>query len=114
MAYCRQMAEDAGINPDLFERQINQESGFNPNAGSPAGAQGISQIVAKWHPGVNPWDPFDSLHYAANLMKSYLDEYDGDWTLALVRYNGGQGGVLAWQSGTPYLESQHYVRAILG
>jgi soluble lytic murein transglycosylase-like protein len=41
----RQDATNAGINPDLFERQINQESGFNPDAVSPAGAIGISQIM---------------------------------------------------------------------
>ena len=41
----RQDATDNGISADLFERQINQESGFNPDAISPAGAIGISQFM---------------------------------------------------------------------
>jgi len=109
------MAEDAEIDPDIFCRQIMQESGFQTGLGAnPAGAIGIAQIVPKWHPGVNPYDPFDSLHYAANLMAGYLAEYGGDWTLGLVRYNGGSGAVIAWMQGRPYEESQRYVRGILG
>ena len=42
VAIARQDAIDAGIPPDYFVRQINQESGFNPNAVSPAGAVGIA------------------------------------------------------------------------
>src|SRR5207244_4098322 len=41
IAIAQQDAIDAGIPPDYFVRQINQESGFNPNAYSPAGAEGI-------------------------------------------------------------------------
>src|SRR4249920_847941 len=39
-----QDAASAGISPDIFVRQINQESGFNPSAVSPAGAIGIAQF----------------------------------------------------------------------
>ena len=89
-----QAAINAGIDPNVFLRQINQESGFNPNAGSPAGAQGIAQIVPKYHPGVNTADPVASLNYAANLDKQLLTQYGGDYTKALsVAYNGGQGAV---------------------
>jgi soluble lytic murein transglycosylase-like protein len=108
-----QAAINAGIDPNIFLRQINQESGFNPNAGSSAGAQGIAQIVPKYHPGVNTYDPIASLNYAANLDKQLLQQYGGDYTKALVAYNGGGGAVNAWNSGSPYGESQQYVNAIL-
>ncbi len=108
-----QAALNAGIDPNIFLRQINQESGFNPNAGSSAGAQGIAQIVPKYHPGVNTYDPVASLNYAANLDKQLLQQYGGDYTKALVAYNGGGGAVDAWNSGSPYGESQQYVNAIL-
>jgi soluble lytic murein transglycosylase-like protein len=42
----RRAARRHGINPDIFERQINQESGFNPAARSPAGAQGHCSVYA--------------------------------------------------------------------
>src|SRR5581483_1382402 len=40
VAIAQQDAINAGISPDYFARQINQESGFNPNAYSPGGAEG--------------------------------------------------------------------------
>jgi hypothetical protein len=112
--YARQAAQKAGINPEIFAAQIQQESGYNPNAGSQAGAQGIAQIVPQYHPGVNTWDPKASLDYAANLMASLLKQYGGDWSKALIAYNGGGGAVSAWDAGQPYQESQTYVARILG
>ena len=88
----RQKAQQYGIDPEIFVRQINQESGFNPNAGSPAGAQGIAQIVPKWHPTANVKDPVESLDYAARLMSNHLKNNDNRYDLALAQYNGGQDG----------------------
>jgi len=112
--YAREAARRAGIDPELFVAQIQQESGFNPNAGSPAGALGIAQIVPKYHPGVDPSDPMASLDYAANLMKSHLKQYGGDYAKALVAYNGGGGAVAQLERGTPYQESRQYLERILG
>lgn len=112
--YAREAAKKAGVDPELFVKQIQQESGFNPNAVSPAGATGVAQIVPKYHPGVDPKDPYASLDYAARLMRSHLNSYQGDYTRALVAYNGGGGGVAAWDRGQPYDESKRYVQAILG
>src|SRR5439155_27143456 len=66
----RQDASNAGISPDIFVRQINQESGFNPSAVSPAGAIGIAQFEPSTAAalGINPWDPVQSLQGAARLM----------------------------------------------
>src|SRR5207302_10286331 len=44
VALARQDAQNVGLSPDVFVRQINQESGFNPSAISPAGAIGIAQF----------------------------------------------------------------------
>lgn len=111
--YARQAAQRAGIDPDLFVRQINQESGFRTDRTSPAGAQGIAQIVPRFHPGVNTTDPRASLDYAANLMASHLKTYNGDIRKALVAYNGGGGAVKALEVGTPYAESRDYLSKIL-
>ena len=111
-AYARQQAIEAGLDPDIFERQIDAESGFNPNVVSPAGAIGIAQIVPRWHPDVDPWDPYASLAYAARLMRSYLDRY-GSYALALAAYNAGPGAVDEYGGMPPYDETQRYVRSIL-
>lgn len=119
----RQAAVDAGINPDTFQRQIQQESGFNPNAGSPAGAQGIAQFMpgTAASMGVNPYDPSSALPGAARLMASLSSQFGGDYAKALAAYNAGPGAVQAAQAqgGGNWLaympaETQNYVAIIMG
>ncbi len=119
----RQFATDSGISPDIFVRQINQESGFNPNAVSWAGAVGIAQFLPSTAAGlgVNPYDATDALRGAARLMASYVQQYGGDYAKALAAYNAGQGTVQGavnaggdnWQAFLP-AETQNYIRIILG
>jgi hypothetical protein len=119
MANYRQEARKAarrhGLNPDIFERQINQESGFAPDVisgrrRSSAGAQGIAQFMPATARGmgVNPLNPTQALDGAARLMSSYVKKY-GNYRDALVAYNAGPGGV-----GHPPAESRNYVASILG
>ena len=120
----RQDAISAGISPAIFVRQINQESGFNPSAVSPAGAIGIAQFLPSTARefGVNPWDPIQSLAGAARLMAQYVHhQYIGDYAKALAAYNAGPGTVQwAVARGGPnwisYLpaETKNYIRIILG
>lgn len=87
-AYARNAAVANGIDANIFERQINAESAFDPNAVSTAGAVGIAQLLPSWHPDVDATDPFASLDYAARLMRGYLNHL-GSYRLALVAYNAG-------------------------
>ena len=87
----RTYATQYGIDADIFVAQIGQESNFDPTAGSSAGAQGIAQIIPKYHPGVDPWDPDASLNYAAQLMAGQLQNYGGDIRKALTAYHAGPG-----------------------
>ena len=109
----RQIARRKGLDPDIFAAQIRQESGFDPNARSYAGALGIAQIVPKWHPGVNPLNPIEALNYAADHMATLLKKYGGDWRPALSVYNSGRPD--KWQdpnfSGG---QTYNYVKKILG
>lgn len=102
-------AQRYGIDPRIFGRQIQQESGFNPTVRSSAGAVGIAQIVPKWHPGVDPLDPEAALDYAARWMSQLLKKY-GNYKDALSVYNSGQ----PWKVGQTYGETSHYVSTILG
>lgn len=87
-------ALQSGIDPVLFEKQINQESGFNPLAKSPAGAEGIAQFMPATAAGLNidPWNPQQALAGASNLMKNYYTKY-GSYQKALAAYNAGPAAV---------------------
>ncbi len=113
-AMARQAAVKYGIDPNIFERQIQQESGFDPNAKSPAGAVGIAQIMPQFHPGVNPLDPEASLEYAAKLMAGYVKKY-GNYVVALAAYNAGPGNVEQYGGKVPpFPETQDYIKKITG
>lgn len=119
----RQYAVSAGISPDIYVRQITQESGFNPSAVSPAGAIGIAQFMPATARGLglDPWDPIQSLQGAARLMAQYVRQYGGDYAKALAAYNAGPGtvqwavtrGGANWISYLP-AETKNYIRIILG
>jgi soluble lytic murein transglycosylase-like protein len=117
----RQDAINAGIDPDLYERQINQESGFNPSAQSPMGAEGIAQIMPdtghSW--GVDPWNASDALRVAAQHMAWYQGHY-GSYEKGLAAYNAGSSKLdycisnyTDWKSCLPG-ETQRYIAAIMG
>jgi Transglycosylase SLT domain len=124
VAIARQDAINVGISPDYFTRQIYLESGFNPNAYSPAGAEGIAQFEPGTAAGlgINPWNPVQALQGAARLMASYNHNYGGNYAMALAAYNGGSGtvqyavnacGSSAWMNCLPP-ETRHYIYAIMG
>jgi soluble lytic murein transglycosylase-like protein len=117
-----QAAQASGIDPRLFVRQINQESGFNPNSGSSAGAVGIAQFLPSTAAGlgVDPYNPESALAGSAKLMSNYNQQY-GNYAMALAAYNAGSGALhaavtncgVAWQTCLP-AETQNYIAVIMG
>jgi hypothetical protein len=116
----RQAAIDAanrnGIDPNLYLRLVQQESGFNPNALSPKGAMGPAQLMPATAAelGVDPRDPLQNLDGGARYLRKQLDDFNGDIRLALSAYNAGAGNVRKHGGVPPFKETQNYVRAILG
>jgi len=118
----RQDAIDNGLNSDLFERQINQESGWNPNAVSSAGAIGIAQFEPSTAAGlgINPYDPVQSLSGAASFMARLYTRYQ-NYDKALAAYNCGTDCVSRavsncganWKTCVP-AETQRYIANIVG
>src|SRR5258708_30824878 len=90
IAIAQEDAINAGISPDYFVRQINLESGFNPNASSPMGAEGIAQFMPGTAAGlgINPWNPDQALNAAAHMMAVYSKTYVVDCAKALAAYYG--------------------------
>ena len=110
-------AASNGIDPALLKGLVSQESGFDPNARSGAGALGLTQLM----PGTaaalgvtNPLDPAQSLQGGAKNLRQQLDRICGDEKLALAAYNAGPGAVARFGGVPPYRETQNYVSSVLG
>jgi len=102
---------------NVLAAQLYAESGFNPFAQSPAGAEGIAQFM----PGTadaygldNPFDPVEAIDAQAHLMSDLLKRFDGRIALALAAYNAGAGAVEQYGGVPPYGETRAYVARILG
>jgi soluble lytic murein transglycosylase-like protein len=108
-------AQKYGLDPALLRGLIRQESNFDPNAGSPAGAQGLCQLM----PGTaaalgctNVHDPAQNIDAGARYLRQQLDAFGGDVSKALAAYNAGPGAVKRYGGVPPYAETQNYVRQV--
>ena len=109
-------AASNGIDPALLKGLVSQESGFDPNARSGAGALGLTQLM----PGTaaslgvsNPLDPAQSLQGGARYLRQQLDRFGGDERLALAAYNAGPGAVAKYGGVPPYAETESYVNSVM-
>ena len=109
-------ATSNGIDPALLKGLVQQESGFDPNARSGAGAVGLTQLM----PGTaaalgvtDPTNPAQSLQAGARYLREQLDRFGGDERLALAAYNAGPGAVAKYGGVPPYAETQGYVNKVL-
>jgi soluble lytic murein transglycosylase-like protein len=108
-------AQRNGLDPALLAGLIKQESGFNPNAGSPAGAQGLCQLMPGTARGLGVTDlhdPVQSIEGGAKYLAQQLKTFNGDVARALAAYNAGPGAVQRYGGVPPYAETQNYVRAV--
>lgn len=104
------------VSAALLAGQLMAESNFDPNAGSPAGAQGIAQFMPSTAAAYglrDPYDPVEAIDAQAHLMSDLLRQF-GDPSLALAAYNAGPAPVEACDCVPDYPETQAYVSRILG
>ena len=104
-----------GIDPALLAGLVRQESNFDPNAGSPAGARGLTQLMPATAAGLGVTDVTDlaqALEGGARYLAQQLQHFGGDVTKALAAYNAGPGAVERFGGVPPYAETQAYVRKV--
>lgn len=106
------------LPPEFLAATLLQESAFDPQAVSSAGAVGIAQFMPSTAAavGIDPYDPYDAIRGAADLLSSYVDAYRGlyanPYTAALAAYNAGPGAVRAYGGVPPYPETRAYIADI--
>jgi hypothetical protein len=109
------VARENGLAPDLIKAVAMVESGFNPHAVSPKGAQGLMQLMpatAAQYGVRDAFDPLQNLRAGATHLRGLLDEFDGDLVLALAAYNAGSGAVRRHGGVPNYRETREYVRKV--
>jgi soluble lytic murein transglycosylase-like protein len=104
------------LDPDFISSVIHAESGFNPRAVSPKGAQGLMQLM----PGTasklgvsNAFDPRSNVEGGTRYLSELLERYNFDVIKALAAYNAGPHRVQQYGGVPPYYETRTYVARIV-
>ena len=116
-------AQNYRLDPALLAAVVYQESKFDPEARSDAGAVGLMQLQPETARGIalrtggsafrvdDLTNPEINVRYGSWYLRHLLDKYD-DERLALAAFNAGQGNVDSWREqgkGIAFAETRHYV-----
>jgi soluble lytic murein transglycosylase len=130
--------QEAGLDPDLLQALIREESALNPKARSWAGAVGLCQVMMPTAREVARWlrikerltaerlhDPDLNVQLGATYLARLMRRFNGNLALALAAYNAGGGAVGGWLKASersdldefieeiPVSETRHYVKRVL-
>lgn len=114
-AIFEEAAQRYNVPAILLKAVGKAESGFNANAVSAAGAQGVMQLMPATAQSLGVTDPFDArsnIMGGAKYIAEKLKQYDGDIDLALAAYNAGSGNVAKYGGVPPFTETINYISRI--
>jgi hypothetical protein len=112
----RTAARKYNLPEKLIASVIRAESNFQADAVSPAGAQGLMQLMPATARELGVDDPFDvrqNIDGGAGYLRQMMDRFGGDVRLALAAYNAGPGTVEKYNGNVPYRETQDYIERVL-
>jgi soluble lytic murein transglycosylase-like protein len=111
-------AAASAVDPALLRAIIVVESGFDANALSSAGAQGLMQLMpqtAAVYGVSDAFDPGENIRAGASYLRDLIDRYGNDFELALAAYNAGEDAVAKYGNQVPpYAETRAYIPKVLG
>ena len=110
-------AEKYALDPALIRAVMRAESAFNPLVVSPAGAQGLMQLMPALAEELGVEDPFDprqNIMGGARYLRWLLDRHRGNIPLSLASYNAGPTTVARYKAIPPFKETRKYVKKITG
>lgn len=111
-----EMGAKYNVPVNLISKVIETESNFDEKVTSPAGAQGLMQLMPATAKSLGVEDPFNArqnIEGGVKYLKSMLNKYNGDLTLALAAYNAGPGNVDKYGGVPPFEETENYIEKIL-
>ena len=103
-----QAASIYNVDPNLIYAVIKQESNFNKDAVSSAGAKGLMQIIDPTSKQMarkidtiddknyDVFDPYTNIHIGTKYLSYLIKYFDGNYYLAIIAYNAGMGRVDTW------------------
>lgn len=121
-------ARECGVDPNLVAAIIENESGFNTNARSGCGAQGLMQLMPATAAGLgvdNAYDPAQNIAGGTKYIQGQLKRYgyfepgatDASRRTAMIKaiaaYNAGPGNVDKYGGVPPFAETQNYVQNVM-
>lgn len=115
VAKVRRAALRTHLDPRLVLAIVEAESNYNPHAQSPAGAEGLMQLMPKTAgalPVANPFHILSNATGGCEYFRRLLTEF-GSNDLALAAYNAGPANVKKYGGIPPFRETRAYVAKVL-
>lgn len=104
------------VDANLIKAVIAVESCYNRRAVSPAGAQGLMQLIPATAERFGVSDSFNvkqNINAGTKYLRFLLDRFDGDLQKATAGYNAGEGRVDQYNGIPPFKETRNYVKNVL-
>lgn len=111
-----QYASQYDIDSKLILAVIRNESCFDRSAVSPAGAQGLMQLMpatARWLGVTDSFSPDQNIRGGTKYLSDLVKRYDNNIKMALAAYNAGPGAVAKYGGVPPYAETQKYIEKVM-